>query len=31
MFMDGIKKYGVTKWHRKSFSPCSNKIEVNFD
>ena len=20
--MDGIKQYGVTKWHRKSFSPC---------
>ena len=20
--MDGIKKYGITKWHRKSFAPC---------
>lgn len=22
--MDGIKQYGITKWHRKSFKPCSN-------
>lgn len=20
--MEGIKKYGITQWHRKSFSPC---------
>jgi ribonuclease HII len=20
--MDGIKKYGITEWHRKSFAPC---------
>lgn len=24
--IDGIKKYGITKWHRKSFSPCKNYI-----
>lgn len=20
--MEGIQKYGITKWHRKSFRPC---------
>lgn len=24
--LDGIKKYGITKWHRKSFSPCKHYI-----
>ena len=24
--LDGIKKYGITTWHRKSFSPCKNYI-----
>jgi ribonuclease HII len=22
--LDGIKKYGITEWHRKSFAPCRN-------
>jgi len=22
--MEAIQKYGITKWHRKSFKPCSN-------
>jgi ribonuclease HII len=28
--MDGIKQYGITKWHRKSFSPCDkyNTIDL---
>ena len=25
--MDGIKKYGVTEWHRKSFKPCFQQKE----
>lgn len=24
--MEAIHKYGITKWHRKSFSPCNNYI-----
>ena len=24
--MDGIKKYGLTEWHRKSFGPCKIKV-----
>ena len=29
--MDGIKKYGITKWHRKSFGLCkeSNEIDIS--
>ena len=23
--LDGIKEYGITIWHRKSFAPCKNK------
>ena len=23
--MEAIEKYGITKWHRKSFSPCKGK------
>ena len=22
--MEAIEKYGITKWHRKSFKPCCN-------
>ena len=25
--MDAIKKYGITKWHRKSFAPCKGRKE----
>lgn len=25
--IEGIKKHGITKWHRKSFKPCQNKDE----
>tara|TARA_B100000700_G_C14961306_1_gene816613 strand:- start:849 stop:1505 length:657 start_codon:yes stop_codon:yes gene_type:complete len=25
--MDAIKKYGITKWHRKTFSPCKDVID----
>ena len=25
--MDAIKKYGITKWHRKTFSPCKGVID----
>jgi ribonuclease HII len=24
--MEGIKKYGITEWHRKSYKPCKNAI-----
>lgn len=24
--MDGIKEYGITQWHRKSFKPCSSYV-----
>ena len=24
MVQEAIKKYGITKYHRKSFAPCSN-------
>ena len=24
--MEAIKKYGITQWHRKTFSPCSNYV-----
>lgn len=28
--LEGIEKYGITKWHRKSFKPCKNKeVEMN--
>jgi ribonuclease HII len=22
--MDGIREYGITQWHRKSFAPCKD-------
>ena len=25
--LNRIKKYGITKWHRKSFAPCKVKDE----
>lgn len=25
--MEGIKEYGTTKWHRKSFAPCKPSVE----
>ena len=29
--MEGIKKYGISPWHRKSFGICStSKINKNF-
>ena len=29
--MNGIKRYGISPWHRKSFSPCKNlKINIKF-
>ena len=29
--MEGIKQYGISPWHRKSFGPCKNsKINKNF-
>jgi ribonuclease HII len=24
--MDGIKQYGITIWHRRSFAPCKNYV-----
>jgi len=24
--MDGIKKYGITQWHRKSYAPCAKAL-----
>ena len=24
--MEAIKKYGITKWHRKTFKPCSDYV-----
>ena len=28
--LEGIKKYGITKWHRKSFKPCKEEeIQLN--
>ena len=24
--MDGIKKYGITKWHRRTFGLCKNYV-----
>lgn len=29
--MDGIKQYGVTEWHRKSFSPCDKYDVIEFN
>ena len=26
--MEGIQKYGITKWHRKSFKPCNNSETI---
>ena len=26
--MDAIETYGITQWHRKSFSPCKGKSEI---
>ena len=26
--MEAIKKYGVTEYHRKSFSPCNKKYKL---
>ena len=26
--MDGIKQYGITIWHRKSFAPCSLSLST---
>ena len=28
--MDGIKKYGISKWHRKSFGICKNSKTIHF-
>jgi ribonuclease HII len=28
--MEGIREHGITKWHRKSFSPCKNMKEFEF-
>jgi ribonuclease HII len=25
--LEGIKKYGITEWHRKSFRPCFQPLE----
>jgi ribonuclease HII len=27
--MEAIEKYGITKWHRKSFAPCKDKKEYH--
>ena len=29
--MDGINKYGITMWHRKSFGLCKNATEICID
>tara|TARA_Y100000817_G_C16749440_1_gene496285 strand:+ start:299 stop:958 length:660 start_codon:yes stop_codon:yes gene_type:complete len=29
--IEAINKYGITKWHRKSFSPCNGKGFINFE
>jgi ribonuclease HII len=29
--MEAIEKYGITKWHRKSFSPCKDKDYIKLD
>jgi ribonuclease HII len=29
--MDGIKKYGITQWHRKSFGICKDAILLNIE
>ena len=27
--MEAIKKYGITKWHRKTFSPCTDALLID--
>ena len=27
--MEAIEKYGITKWHRKSFAPCKDYVNQN--
>ena len=27
--MDGIKKYGITQWHRKTFGICNNSNVID--
>jgi ribonuclease HII len=29
--MEGIKTYGITRWHRLSFSPCSSQKVIDFE
>ena len=29
--LDGIKKYGITKWHRKSYGACKDSDLINID
>ena len=28
--MEGLKKYGITDFHRASFSPCKDKLKIDF-
>ena len=29
--MDGIKQYGITQWHRKSYAPCARALALTND
>ena len=29
--LEAIKKYGITKWHRKTFSPCKDHVNQNLE
>ena len=29
--LEAIKKYGITKWHRKTFSPCKDYVNQNLE